>query len=120
MKVSVDVYGGFFDDGTTFGKAESKVKSWWVEMEGLNTLLLMHEKYGDKTDVYFKAFQRQWQFIKDYQTDPQFHGVYEIVGPDGLPTTTNKGYIWKAAYHDGRALLNVTERLRKLAEASSQ
>ncbi len=112
--------GGFFDDGTTFGKAESKVKSWWVEMEGLNSLLLMHEKYGRQTDIYFKAFQRQWQFIKDYQTDSQFHGVYELIGTDGLPTTTNKGYIWKAAYHDGRALLNVTERLRKLAEASSQ
>jgi hypothetical protein len=23
--------------------------------------------------------------------------------------------MWKAAYHDGRALLNVTERLRRLA-----
>jgi len=24
-------------------------------MEGLNSLLLMHEKYGRDTDVYFKA-----------------------------------------------------------------
>jgi hypothetical protein len=33
-------------------------------MEGLNALLLMHEKYGQRTDVYFKAFQHQWQFIQ--------------------------------------------------------
>ena len=111
-----EVYGGFFDDGTTFGKPESKLKAWWVEMEGLNSLLLMHEKYGRQTDVYFKAFQLQWQFIKDYQIDHKFHGDYETVGPDGVPTTTDKGRIWKAAYHDGRALLNVTERLRKLAD----
>ena len=45
-------------------------------MEGLNSLLLMHEKYGRETDIYFKAFQRQWQFIRDYQTDAQFHGVF--------------------------------------------
>jgi cellobiose epimerase len=91
-----------------------------VEMEGLNSLLLMHEKYGRDTDAYFKAFQLQWQFIKEYQTDSQFHGVYEMIGPDGVPTNTNKGLIWKAAYHDGRALLNVTQRLHKLAEIAPQ
>ena len=114
-----EIYGGFFQDGTTFGKPESKSKEWWVQMEGLNSLLLMHEKYGRETDVYFKAFQRQWQFIRDYQTDAQFHGVYEMIGPDGVPTNASKGRIWKAAYHDGRALLNVTERLHKLAETAA-
>jgi hypothetical protein len=29
--------------------------------------------------------------------------------------TEDKGSIWKAAYHDGRALWNVRERLQKLA-----
>ena len=114
------VYGGFFQDGTTFGKPESRLKEWWVEMEGLNSLLLMHEKYGRDTDVYFKAFQLQWQFIKAYQTDSQFHGVYEMIGPNGVPTNADKGRIWKAAYHDGRALLIVTERLHKLADAAPQ
>lgn len=115
-----ETYGGFFQDGTTFGKPESKLKEWWVQMEGLNSLLLMHEKYGRETDIYFKAFQLQWRFIRDYQIDAQFHGVYQMVGPDGVPTQANKGQIWKAAYHDGRALLNVTERLQKLAEAAAQ
>jgi mannobiose 2-epimerase len=111
-------YGGFYQDGTTFGKPESRLKEWWVQMEGLNSLLLMHQKYGKQTDVYFKAFQLQWQFIKNDQIDPEFHGVYEMVGPDGKPVNPNKGRIWKAAYHDGRALLNVSERLQKLAEAA--
>ena len=115
-----EIYGGFFQDGTTFGRPESKLKEWWVQMEGLNSLLLMHEKYGRESELYFKAFQRQWQFIKDYQTDAQFHGLYTLIGPDGIPANANKGQIWKAAYHDGRALLNVTERLQKLAEAAAQ
>jgi mannobiose 2-epimerase len=113
-------YGGFFQDGTTFGKPDSRLKEWWVQMEGLNSLLLMHEKYGKQTDAYFKAFQQQWQFIRTYQTDATFHGVYEMVGPDGAPVNANKGRIWKAAYHDGRALLNVSERLRQLANATGK
>ena len=114
-----DVYGGFYREGTTFGKPESLLKEWWSQMEGLNSLLLMHEKYGCQTDVYFKAFQLQWRLIQDYQTDSTYHGVYEMLGPDGTPVNPNKGRIWKAAYHDGRALLNVSERLRKLAAASN-
>jgi cellobiose epimerase len=110
-----ETYGGFYREGTTFGKPEDKLKEWWVQMEGLNSLLLMHEIYGQQTDVYFKAFQRQWRFIRDYQTDAEFHGVYELIGADGTPSNPDKGRIWKAAYHDGRALLNVNERLQKMA-----
>jgi mannobiose 2-epimerase len=110
--------GGFYRDGTTFGPAEDKQKEWWVQVEGLNALLLMHEKYGKETDRYFKAFQLQWRFIRDYQIDAEYHGLYEMIGVDGKPTNPGKGRIWKAAYHDGRAFLNVTERLRKMAEAA--
>jgi cellobiose epimerase len=107
--------GGFYSEGTTFGNPEEKSKDWWVGMEGLNALLLMHEKYRSETDVYFKAFQKQLEFIEKYQRDSEFHGFYERVAEDGKPISTDKGQIWKAAYHDGRALLNVTDRLKKLA-----
>jgi mannobiose 2-epimerase len=93
---------GFYQDGARFGKPVSRRKEWWLQREGLNSLLLMQEKYGGQTDVYFKAFQPQWNFIKNYQIDNEFHGVYERVGPDGSPVNANKGRIWKAAYHDGR------------------
>jgi mannobiose 2-epimerase len=107
--------GGFYRDGTTEGKAESKDKEWWVEFEGLNALLMMHEMYGRQTDVYFKAYQKQWSFLKNYQIDAEFHGVYPMVNEEGKAVVPLKGEIWKAAYHDGRALLNVTERLKHLA-----
>jgi mannobiose 2-epimerase len=108
--------GGFYDEGTTFGKPENKRKEWWVEFEGLNALLLMHEKYGKETSRYFDAFLKQWQFIKDRQIDSEFHGVYQELAPDGTVENSTKGQIWKAAYHDGRALLNVTARLKRLAD----
>jgi mannobiose 2-epimerase len=111
-----ETYGGFYRDGTTIGKTEDKLKEWWVQYEGLNALLIMHEKYGRQSDAYFKAFQLQWQFIKEYQIDSEYRGVYELVGIDNKPTTETKGRIWKGSYHDGRALLNVEDRLKKLAE----
>jgi mannobiose 2-epimerase len=110
-----ETYGGFYREGTAAGEAEDTRKEWWVQVEGLNTLLLMHERYGRESDVYFKAFQRQWEFIRDRQVDQEFRGLYDTVERDGTPTNTPKARIWKAAYHDGRALLNVTERLRRLA-----
>jgi cellobiose epimerase len=112
--------GGFYGEGVTTGETEKKNKEWWVEFEGLNALLLMHERYGRQTDVYFKAFQLQWNFIQKYQIDSEFHGVYPLVGTDGVPVATEKGSIWKAAYHDGRALLNVYDRLNRLAEKGVQ
>jgi cellobiose epimerase len=112
--------GGFYQEGTTMGEPERKTKEWWVEFEGLNALLLMHERYGKQTDVYLKAFQLQWDFIRKYQIDSEFHGIYQLVGADGKPASDVKGNIWKGAYHDGRALLNVSERLNRLAEKRVQ
>ena len=80
----------------------------------------MHEKYGRESGAYFRAFQQQWRFITRFQIDAEYHGVYEMVGPDGAPTVAGKGRIWKAAYHDGRALLNVGERLRRLAGTAAK
>jgi mannobiose 2-epimerase len=112
--------GGFYGEGTTTGEPERKTKEWWVEFEGLNALLLMHERYGRQADTYFKAFQLQWDFIQKYQIDSEYHGVYTLVGEDGKPAVDLKGGIWKAAYHDGRALLNVSERLNRLSEKGVQ
>lgn len=114
-----EAHGGVYESGGYIGKPDDLRKEWWVEMETLNTLLLLHEKYGKETDTYWKHFQMQWQYITKYQVDHQYHGFYNMVRPDGTPQTPDKGVIWKAAYHDGRALLNVSERLQRLAAAAS-
>ncbi|MGB8029723.1 MAG: AGE family epimerase/isomerase [Terracidiphilus sp.] len=107
--------GGFFQDGTTMGKSESQLKEWWVQAEGLNALLMMHERYGTQEPVYFQRFVEQWNFIKNHTIDSQYHGLYNLTEADGTPITQDKGSIWKGGYHDGRAFWNVSARLRKLA-----
>ncbi len=107
--------GGFFREGTAFGKAEDTMKEWWVQVEGLNALLMMHERYGKQDSVYFQRFLEQWAFIHNHTIDRQYHGDFNLTTADGTPVTEDKGSIWKAAYHDGRAFWNVRDRLRKLA-----
>ena len=113
-----ETYGGFYRAGISFGKAEDLRKEWWVQFEGLNALLLMHEKYREQTDVYFNAFQKQWQFIRNRQIDHEFGGVYDTIERDGTIKDYTKARIWKECYHDARALLNVTARLRRLARTA--
>ncbi len=110
--------GGFFREGTTFGKPEDTMKEWWVQVEGLNALLMMHERYGMKDGIYFQRFLEQWNFIRHHTIDGRYHGDYNLTTADGTPVTEDKGSIWKAAYHDGRAFWNVSDRLRKLATAA--
>jgi mannobiose 2-epimerase len=107
--------GGFFREGTTFGQPEDTKKEWWVECEGLNALLLMHERYGKQNPIYFQRFLEQWAFIRDHTIDSKYHGLYNLTQADGTPVTLDKGVIWKAAYHDSRAFWNVEARLRRLA-----
>jgi cellobiose epimerase len=107
--------GGFFREGTAFGKPEDTMKEWWVQMEGLNALLIMHERYGKQDGIYFQRFLEQWTFIRNHTIDGEYHGDYNLTKADGSPVTEDKGSIWKAAYHDGRAFWNVRDRLRRLA-----
>jgi mannobiose 2-epimerase len=111
-----DTRGGIFCHGTTFGGPDNRQKEWWIQMEGLNALLVMHETYGRTTDVYFNALQRQWRFIKEHQIDSEFHGLFDAVAPDGTPVSAGKGRIWKEAHHEGRAFMNVSDRLRTLVD----
>ena len=107
--------GGFFREGTTFGKPEDTAKEWWVQVEGLNALLLMHQRYGKQDGRYFQRFLEQWAFIQKHTVDNEYHGLCNLTNAEGTPMTQDKGSIWKAAYHDGRAFWNVRDRLNKLA-----
>jgi len=112
--------GGFFQDGATFGKPEDTHKEWWVQCEGLNALLLMHERYGKQNPIYFERFVEEWNFIRNHTIDGENHGLWNLTTAEGKPLVEDKGSIWKAAYHDGRAFWNVSERLHRLAERQGQ
>jgi len=109
--------GGFYDTGTASGGNLRTDKIWWVEAEGLNALLLMHERFGRETPRYWNAFLQQWRFISKYQIDHVNAGWYPVVSADGNPVgPAVKSDAWTEGYHQGRAMMNVTNLLRKLAD----
>jgi mannobiose 2-epimerase len=105
--------GGFYDKGDVFaGGPYDTTKVWWTQAEGLNSLLLMHTKFGDKTDRYQRAFVKQWEFIERYQIDAEHGGWFGEVTREGrLIGDGKKASQWKANYHTGRAMMNVVKAL---------
>ncbi|WP_227009095.1 AGE family epimerase/isomerase [Christiangramia fulva] len=111
--------GGFYDGGYYFKGADSleivnSDKNWWSQAEGLNSLLLMDELFPNDPHNYRDHFEQLWKYTKTYLMDDRFGGWYEW-GQDTRPETKNdlKGHIWKATYHDFRALTNCIKRLEK-------
>ncbi len=62
---------------------------------------------------YFSLFQKQWNYINKYIIDHE-HGEWYMGGIDKEPDmkTAQKGQIWKASYHQFRALSSIVQRLR--------
>jgi mannobiose 2-epimerase len=109
--------GGFFDEGYYFkGKDGITIthdtKNWWAQAEGLNTLLLMSGMYPDDKMEYYDKFEKLWAYVDKNLIDHKY-GDWYAGGLDKQPELKNglKGHIWKAAYHQTRALMNCIEQL---------
>jgi len=112
------INGGFYDEGYYFkNKKEISIikdsKNWWAQAEGLNTLLLMADRFPGDSMQYFEKFKMMWHYIKTYLIDHEYGDWYEE-GLDKSPEkrTALKGHIWKATYHQLRSLSNCVQRLR--------
>ena len=111
--------GGFYDEGYYFKGRDSidiirDTKNWWAQAEGLNTLLLMADLFPNDARDYYGKFNQLWKYIQTYLIDHQFGDWYEG-GLDKQPEkkTALKGHIWKATYHQFRAMMECMKRLRK-------
>jgi len=115
-----NVRGGLYDsaainlEGVVTGEVDTR-KIWWVQAEHLNALLLLHERFGKETRRYWDAFVKEWEWIRTSQVDPVHGGWWATVRADGTPISRVKADMWTECYHQGRAMLEVSERLRRLA-----
>lgn len=116
LKVAVNPAGGLYDSGGIDGGDHPNNRDWWTQAEWLNALLLMHERFGQQTPKYWNAFTAQWNWIQKYQIDPIYRGWFAHITNDNQPIIDDKSNSWTECYHQGRALMNVSERLRTLAQ----
>jgi len=112
-----DENGGFYYQGYYFDNLDSisiisEVKTWWVQAEGLNALLLMAKLFPEEKK-YFVAFKKQWGYINKYLIDHEY-GDWYIEGLDKSPDQRKapKASIWKVNYHNMRAVMNCIKMLK--------
>ncbi len=110
-----DRLGGFFESGPFALPADKRDKVWWVEAEACVTTLYLYRLTGESH--FWAVFKRTYDFIDKYQTDWQ-HGEWwpTVRGENGLG---DKAQIWKAGYHNGRAMLECLDLLSELAKTSN-
>ncbi len=117
-------YGGFFEKGKYIDGDSLTIidhhKSWWTEVEGFNSLLLMHALYPEDDMDYYGYFLDQWEYLHTYMIDHEYGGWYNS-GLDTNPKsrTAAKAHNWKTTYHNGRGMINCVNRLRALASGNT-
>jgi len=109
--------GGFYNEGYYFSGRDtitilSKNAEWWVQAEGLNTLLMMSKIYPEEKK-YYQSFLKIWSYIDNYLIDKKY-GEWYINGSNYNPGVINapKASVWKGNYHNGRALMNCIKMLK--------
>lgn len=101
------VNGGLYDAIDREKGPNRATKIWWVQAETLNAAIEMDALYGGETSLYAEKAISTWEFISKSLIDPIYAGWYTSVSEDGKTIQhAEKGHMWKAAYHDGRALIN--------------
>jgi mannobiose 2-epimerase len=103
--------GGIYDSGPINKPADRLAKIWWVQAESLVTMAYMYSLTGE--NVFLEHLRKTLYWIENYQVDWKYGDWFDTVLPDGT-TVGNKAYIWKSAYHNGRAMIKVIEILNSL------
>lgn len=118
-----DERGGLYDAGSAFGGPTDTTRVWWAQAEALNAFHLMSVRRDEDAAAnqpYADAFASLWQFVAEFSVDQDAGGWWWSVDEAGQRVgPTGKGNAWKAAYHTGRALLEITDRMRAAQDAAS-
>ena len=77
----------------------------------------MADTYPNDPMHYYDKFKQQWNYIQTYLID-HVNGEWYEEGLDKEPQRKMalKGHIWKASYHNFRALSNCVKRLQSGSE----
>jgi mannobiose 2-epimerase len=102
--------GGFYDSGLFNQPADRLNKVWWVEAEAIVSALHMNQLTGDPK--YLDVFEQTYDYIEKYFVDWQYGEWHQNISARSV-ASGDKASIWKAGYHDGRAMIECLEILKQ-------
>jgi len=106
---------GFDEDGGLMNEANDKGlidgdKHWWPQAEALVGLVNAWQLSAN--DKYLEAAIRTWRFIQTKLIDKEYGEWYWRVDRSGvINRDEDKSGPWKCPYHNGRAMLELMNRL---------
>jgi mannobiose 2-epimerase len=106
-------HGGFYYAGPLGLPADDTKKEWWVQAEGLVSMLEMYRLTGKPE--YYDAFRQTFAFVDKHQVAREGNW-WATRTADGSPKSDQRSSPWQGAYHNGRALLLCAELLEELAK----
>lgn len=112
----VDEDGALFNAGTPSGIVDFG-KEWWPQAEAVVGFLCAYQVSGDER--HLRAALRCWDFIATSLVDRNHGEWFRGVDREGRVLAQHlKVSFWKCPYHNGRACLEASRRLRALAGTS--
>jgi len=125
LKVGVDKDGGLFLESTRHGSHVRTNKHWWLQAETLVGFMNSYQLTGDLK--YWDTVKLSWDFIDKHVIDHEggewFTKVNRLGKPyltepedDPSPYYRNDWKIdpWKCPYHNGRAMIELSQRISML------
>jgi mannobiose 2-epimerase len=102
--------GGFYDSGPFNQPADRRTKVWWVQSEAIVSSLYMHHLTHE--EKYLSVFEKTFEFIEENMVDWANGEWHANITPDGQ-SQGDKANVWKAGYHNGRAMIECLEILKQ-------
>lgn len=117
LREGVDRDGGVMSEGTARGVKDG-YKEWWPQAEACVGFVNASQLSGDRR--FFEASQRSWAFITAHLIDRKNGEWFQGVTREGRVVNPLKVSFWKCPYHNGRACLELLDRLDRLSASVSQ
>jgi mannobiose 2-epimerase len=106
--------GGFFYAGPLGKDADDTKKEWWVQAEGLVSMLELYKLTGKRE--YYGAFAGTLDFVERHQVAKE-GGWWATRRADGSAAGMSRTSMWQGGYHSGRSMLLCAKLLDELAAA---
>jgi mannobiose 2-epimerase len=114
LKLGVNGDGGVCASGLSSGVTD-RSKVWWTQAEAMVGFLAAYELSGDPR--FLDASLAVWCFVQEHIVDRQFGDWFWAVDESGRPSDRGKAGPWKAAYHNGRACMEIMQRVERLMDS---
>jgi len=106
----VDADGGLLNEADAQGRTDTN-KDWWPQAEAVVGFYNAYQLTGE--EKYLEASRRSWSFIERFMIDREDGEWFGSVDREGRPIGGGHGKVsaWKCPYHNGRACIEMMERL---------